>query len=512
MLDNRLTHVGHIQLHEEKCMYRMPSLPWIAVFCLLMPAREIAAAEYFIVADLPGGLVETRPYALSADGSTLVGSSVSDQGREAIRWTAEGGTEGLGDLAGGQFSSIAFDVSADGSVVVGRGNVFNVNSPNGLDRAFQWSEGGGMAALITNEPNTSVHTANQVARDGDTIYGIMTRRTGPGMLQTVEVNYRWTQQDGAVSLDSIYPQFKSIFPISPDDTIMLAEIEFPVAMQQYLLVDTSGMDPVVVREFPPQPTNISPPPIGTITVRLATDDASVVAGTVRTDRGPGSGGVEEPYVEVNGARHVLTLSGAAVVDAGFPAAITDDGQTLIGFAYKTNEGRRPFIWTEAAGTRDLWDFFANEHNLVEEFEDWLPAFFSSSALEMSADGQVIAGLRSNLEGVVETYVVRLSPRVTGDANFDGWVNLEDFDILKEHFGSGMWWNEGDFDGDGTVGLNDFQTLKDSFGTHAQSVPEPATRVLILLTWPLCWLFAHRGKPGCHGSGRVRSRHLDSNSV
>ncbi|NLF32491.1 MAG: hypothetical protein GX591_16570, partial [Planctomycetes bacterium] len=52
----------------------------------------------------------------------------------------------------------------------------------------------------------------------------------------------------------------------------------------------------------------------------------------------------------------------------------------------------------------------------------------------------------------------------GDATGDGQVDLDDFVILKQHFGlSGMTQAEGDFNGDGTVDLDDFVILKQEFG-------------------------------------------------
>ena len=53
----------------------------------------------------------------------------------------------------------------------------------------------------------------------------------------------------------------------------------------------------------------------------------------------------------------------------------------------------------------------------------------------------------------------------GDANHDGTVNLDDFMILKQNFGTTAeaTWETGDFDGDGDVSLDDFVILKTNFG-------------------------------------------------
>ncbi|NLF31497.1 MAG: hypothetical protein GX591_11510 [Planctomycetes bacterium] len=62
----------------------------------------------------------------------------------------------------------------------------------------------------------------------------------------------------------------------------------------------------------------------------------------------------------------------------------------------------------------------------------------------------------------------LLPRLPGDADEDGDVDLDDFVILKRNFGiaSGATWGQGDFDGNGSVTLTDFSILKNNFGAAA----------------------------------------------
>lgn len=74
--------------------------------------------------------------AVSGDGSTVVGyrgSWHSEGGVEAFRWSKETGIVGLGDLPGGEQSSRALDISADGTVIVGE-----ATSENGLE-AVRWT-------------------------------------------------------------------------------------------------------------------------------------------------------------------------------------------------------------------------------------------------------------------------------------------------------------------------------------------------------------------------------------
>ncbi|MFX0194664.1 MAG: hypothetical protein ACFFCW_00980 [Candidatus Hodarchaeota archaeon] len=96
-------------------LFRVVSV--FAGFVCLFPAH--ATASFQGLGDLPGGDFFSVARSVSADGSTVVGESISASGIEAFRWTFAGGMAGLGDLPGGIFESIAQGVSEDGSVVVG---------------------------------------------------------------------------------------------------------------------------------------------------------------------------------------------------------------------------------------------------------------------------------------------------------------------------------------------------------------------------------------------------------
>jgi probable HAF family extracellular repeat protein len=124
-----------------------------------------------IVGDLPGGAVNGSASGVSPDGSVIVGASSSAASgttfTEAFRWTQAGGMQPLGLLGGG--SSYASDVSADGSVVVGGCG----------DGAFIWTPSDGMLDLSTHLSNAGVDigtwsfdSAQAVSDDGRTIVGI----------------------------------------------------------------------------------------------------------------------------------------------------------------------------------------------------------------------------------------------------------------------------------------------------------------------------------------------------
>lgn len=103
---------------------------------------------------------------VSADGTRIVGDSVSDRGREVFLWTAGGGMVGLGDLAGGGFSSSATAITADGRVVVG-----SSHSARGFE-AFRWMAETGMVALGALPGPSFSSVANDVSNDGNVVVGL----------------------------------------------------------------------------------------------------------------------------------------------------------------------------------------------------------------------------------------------------------------------------------------------------------------------------------------------------
>ena len=123
--------------------------------------------------DLTGGIFRSVAMGVSADGSVVVGHGYSASGREAFRWTSEGGIVGLGDLAGGSYHSSANGVSGDGLVVVG----FGISASG--QEAFIWDAASGMKSMQAflegqlglDLTGWTLKLAFGVSTDGTTIVG-----------------------------------------------------------------------------------------------------------------------------------------------------------------------------------------------------------------------------------------------------------------------------------------------------------------------------------------------------
>ncbi len=140
----------------------------------------------------PGGFF-SEAQGVSADGSVVVGwSDTASTDFEAFRWTVSGGLVGLGDLPGGSFDSEAIATSADGSVIVGEGT-----SASGTE-AFRWTAGGGMVGLGDLPGGNFRSQATATSADGSVVVGWSNTS-----LATSGEAFLWTAAGGMRSLQDI---------------------------------------------------------------------------------------------------------------------------------------------------------------------------------------------------------------------------------------------------------------------------------------------------------------------
>ena len=98
------------------------------------------------------------------------------------------------------------------------------------------------------------------------------------------------------------------------------------------------------------------------------------------------------------------------------------------------------------------------------------------------DNGWIVGYGINPSGVQDAFLLTPVPRLPGDANADGTVDVNDLTIVLSNFGTtGTTWSQGEFTGDGTVDVNDLTIVLTNFGktlgTRIKAVPEPSALAL-----------------------------------
>jgi probable HAF family extracellular repeat protein len=169
-----------------------------------------------------GGLVDlgtlggqySEAFAVSADGSVIVGNATDSQGQwKAFRWTQSEGMVSLGTLPGGTYSD-AYGVSSNGSVITGTSE-----DSEGNYQAYRWTKATGMVKLGVLPGHNSSY-ADGLSSDGSVIVGSS---------EDSDYNsraFRWTQAGGMVDLGVLAGyQGVSAYNVSPDGSAVVGVLD-----------------------------------------------------------------------------------------------------------------------------------------------------------------------------------------------------------------------------------------------------------------------------------------------
>ncbi len=334
--------------------------------CIACEAQNLVG-----LGDLPGGNFQSTAYAISVDGSTIIGESETEGADQPFAWTADTGIFSLGVLPfgtdgigygvseggvsivgsirfpavnqqafvwnandgylaignlGGNGSTEAFGISEDGNVVVGES--FNTN---GQDEAFYWSVTTGIRGLGNLAGDTSASSsANATSANGQVIVGSSENSAGD-----CEAFY-WTDQTEMVGLGDL-----------PGGSI------FSTA------TDINGNGTVIV--------GYSRSAIGDFEAfRWTVDQGMVGLGLFPNDQ-PSINNAQEgigPFTQARG--------------------VSANGEIIVGEGYETVNGRQAFIWNEVSGIRSIESVLAE---FGVEISDWRLI----EAYDVSADGRKMVG-------------------------------------------------------------------------------------------------------------------------
>jgi probable HAF family extracellular repeat protein len=332
-------------------MERILTLVAVAVLCITSFFTDQAQAYYF-----QGFGSDSLAWAVSANGSTVVGNSGVGAAQQAFRWTQSGGMVGMGYLPG-QNRSSAWGVSADGSVVVG----------NSGTQAFRWTQGGGMVGL-TGSPYSN--EANGVSADGTVVVG-----WSGGTFDNQAT--RWTQS-GIERLGYLggYTDWSYAYGASADGSVVVGDSYG----HAFRWTQSSGM--VGLGNLPGQTYSYA---------RDVSANGSIVVG---------HSGLPSDY------QAFLWTLGSGMTGLGYLPGqstsygygVSTDGSFVVG-----ESGGKAFIWNSTHGMLDLKDLLANVYGLN------LNGWTLSEAYDISADGKTIVGYGINPLGQKEGWVANLTP-------------------------------------------------------------------------------------------------------
>lgn len=367
----------------------------VAVVCVLLcPAAGIGSprapsleATFQGLGDLPGGVVLSRAYAVSADGSVVVGEGTSDAGPEAFRWTPDGGMVGLGFLPGSMNGSKASSVSGDGAVVVGTSRF----------ETFRWTAGTGMEGLGHLQGIRA--TSPAVSADGSTIVG---GDCGFSYYMPSPCEaFRWTEDEGMTGL--------GLLPGGVLETVATGVSDDGSVVVGYGDWDQSPCDCVGFACFFDEPvvwtvgaelTELDDFPF--LCERRASDvsaDGSVVVGT----------GDYYSFLWSDAGESLVLGDAAGVYVRSSVTAVSGDGAVLVGAA-TFSSGREAFIWDRQDGLRSLRTVLESRYGL--DLTGWTLA----AAQDISRDGRTIVGWGTDPDGFTEAWIATLpSP----DCNANG---------------------------------------------------------------------------------------------
>lgn len=358
----------------------------MALTIAILLTDKIEAAKFTPLGVLgPGYGSQSRAFAVSADGKTVVGARSGSKGSEAIAWTEAEGMVSLGQLPRGDNLSVALGVSADGSTVVGHGSTaFDIPLFGTFQNAFTWNAHDGMVALTrVGETAAGIgfySTARDVTADGLLSVG----RSGPlGGGQAVI----WDSENGFLILGDLPGGSASSEArgISADGSRVVGVGNSDKGNEAFIWDADNGMvglgNFAGSRRFRSQAFGISA-------------DGSTVVGFGESERG------QEAFrwTEEVGMIGLGDFTEGRFSSTAF--AVSADGSIVVGEG-KTIFGEVAFVWREDLGMMNI-------QGLLETQGIDMSEWTLSTASGISDDGHTIVGYGINhATGQTEAWIAEL---------------------------------------------------------------------------------------------------------
>ena len=311
--------------------------------------RWTAAEGMIGLGSLPGGGILSRAWAVSYDGSVVVGYGQSDiTHAHAARWTIDGNVQELGSINGDLVGSFAYDVSGDGTRIVG--SVASTGSSG--DRAVTWNTQG--QAQFVPLIGTDGSRATSISHDGNVVVGGAHFEVG----EETEYNaFLWSQQTGTLKLGDLPGGTHSslAFRVSADGQTVVGRGTSNEGREAFRWTDKDELVSLGVLSGGQHLSE----------ARGTSEDGSIIVG----------------------------FSGSAAASE-FYADIPDDDDP----PFPKTEA---VIWDHQHGMRSLREVLIRDYGL--DLQDW----YLRAAMDISDDGRTIAGHGIGPGGYQQAFVVTI---------------------------------------------------------------------------------------------------------
>jgi probable HAF family extracellular repeat protein len=371
--------------------------------CVCFGAPGSDRAWFRGLGDLPGGAVESYARAVSADGQTVVGQSVSKRSGwngEAFVWSSADGMIGLGSFDhSDSYESEAWGVSADGEVVVGSGAIHDHG------QAFRWTAAEGMVGLGYLNDDHEFSWAWDVSDDGLVVVGESVSERSDGRSEP----FRWTAEDGMVGLGTFsYGRYPSrALGTNADGSVVVGIALVKWEFEAFRWTESDGLVGLGHLEGERSSWGVA-----------VSGDGSVVVGQAAAGHGASYREAPFRWTAEDGIVELPCLPSRQI--GGTAWDVSDDGRIVVGNCW-VNGFSVAFIWDELHATRNLKDVLDREYGV--DLTEWK----LHAAYGISSDGRTIAGTSHNSDGEAEAFLAHLGTIRLGDVNCDESIDFDDID-------------------------------------------------------------------------------------
>ncbi len=408
--------------------HHRPGMSWAMIvtvvagnFAVSTPVR--AQASFTALGDLSGGAFYSEALGVSADGATVVGSSIISgsilfSGKyAAFSWTAGAGMQDIYHLDGIGTICRAYATNGNGTMIVGMAD-YNAGSPPYIV-AFRWFQGQGVTEFGDLPGGSDRAAARSVSADGAVV-------AGQGESDSGAEAFRYgLPESGFLGLGDLPGgEFSSeAFAVSSDGQTIVGASSSAEGVQAFRwFKGGGGLQGIGFLPTPPGYTKLSQAYAvsadGSVIVGLSRSNSSVSSNGWEAFRWTGGEGAE-------GMQPLGDLPGGAFLSVAY--ATNADGSVIVGRAgvqggctpFGCQTAGRAFIWDHQHGLRDLTVVLTA---LGLNLSGWE----LSEARGISANGRVIVGTGINPAGDFEAWRGDLGPPADpADINGDGTVNADD---------------------------------------------------------------------------------------